>query len=74
MIVLFLYPREEQQFKELELGESVSLVPSQDEVLLALNPSALIKTRLTVHTERGWYFIHTQALITRTRYTCTDLL
>ena len=30
----------------------MSLVPCQDVVLLALNPLALIKTRLTAHTEK----------------------
>lgn len=34
------------------LVKSMSLVPSQDKVLLALNPSALIKTRLTAHAEK----------------------
>lgn len=30
----------------------MSLVPSQDKALLALNPSALMKKRLTAHTEK----------------------
>lgn len=30
----------------------MSLVPSQDKVLVALNPSALIKTRFIAHTEK----------------------
>lgn len=31
---------------------NMSLVPSQDKALLALNPSALMKKRLTAHTEK----------------------
>lgn len=33
--------------------KSMSLVPSQDKVLLALSPSALINSRLTAHRESG---------------------
>lgn len=35
---------------------NMSLVPSQDKALLALNPSALMKKKDLLHTQRNWYF------------------
>lgn len=47
--------------------KSVSLVPSQDKVLLALSPSALINSRLTAHTEGDVQWRTHHPLCTHTR-------
>lgn len=48
-----LLPHRGSAVQRGRLVKSVSLVPSQDEVLPALSPSAPIRTAVLVHTQRG---------------------
>ncbi len=72
-IYLFFLPHRESVVQRSRLVKSMSLVHSQDKVLVALNPSALIN-RFTAHTHaeigtlntqpftharRNWYIEHT---------------
>lgn len=52
IIVFFSWHPRASSVQRGRLVINMSLVPSQDKALLALNPSALMKKRLTAHTEK----------------------
>lgn len=73
VIFYFFFPPHWSVVQRGRLVKSMSLVPSQDKVLLALSPSALINSRLTAHTQRKWYIHQHITLHTHTSFDGNNL-